>query len=279
MAARTSLIVRKLTACRSWRRNFDALLAATLLAALPAAFAANTEWQPTREIAAAAEDFLRSRLGDSARRTTVEAGTLDPRHLLAYCSEPIEPFLRRGTKITARTIVGVRCSGEKPWKIYVPVNVIVTDKVYVAARTLPRGHLLSEADLVEEERDVTRLTSGYISDKQQLVGQRLKSQLLAGRILTPRLLKADVAIRRGQSVTLIIRSGDISIQMGGKALTDGAISQRIRVENTNSGRIVEGIVRSREHVEVLLSASSQFFHAKPKVSPQVADMRSSNNDR
>ena len=279
MAVPTSLIVRKLTACRSRRRNFDALLAATLLAVLPAAHAANTQWQPTGEIAAAAEDFLRSRLGDSARRTTVEASTLDPRHLLAYCSQPIEPFLRRGTKITARTIVGVRCSGEKPWKIYVPVNVIVTDTVYVAARTLPRGHLISEADLVEEQRDVTRLVSGYISDKQQLVGQRLKSQLLAGRILTPRLLKADVAIRRGQSVTLIVRSGDISIQMGGKALTDGAVSQRIRVENNNSGRIVEGIVRSREHVEVLLSASSQFFHAKPKVSPQVADMRSSNNDR
>jgi len=279
MALPTLFIVRKLTACRSRRRNFDALLAAMLLAMLPAAHAATTDWQPTGEITAAAEDFLQSRLGDSARRTTVEASALDPRHLLAYCSQPIEPFLRRGTKITARTIVGVRCSGEKPWKIYVPVNVIVTDKVYVAARTLPRGHLLGEADLVEEERDVTRLVSGYISDKQQLVGQRLKSQLLAGRILTPRLLKADVAIRRGQSVTLIIRSGDISIQMGGKALTDGAVSQRIRVENTNSGRIVEGIVRSREHVEVLLSASSQFFHAKPKVSPQVADMRSSNNDR
>ena len=60
---------------------------------------------------------------------------------------------------------------------------------------------------------------------------------------------------------------------------DGALNQRIRVQNLNSGRVVEGIVRSREHVEVLLPAVTGFFHATPKVSPSMADMRLSNNDR
>ncbi len=279
MFAAATSIVRNLTAMRSRRRDFDTV--AFIMAALlcTAAEAASLQWQSTEQIAAVAEDFLRGKLGPSAKNTSVEAGVLDPRHLLAQCTQPIEAFLRRGTRISARTIVGVRCEGKKPWKVYVPVNVIVTDTVLVAARTLPRGHLLTPADLVAEERDVTRLVSGYVSSKDQLVGQRLKSQLLAGRILTPKLLQADNAIRRGQSVTLVIRSGDISIQMGGKALADGALGQRIRVENSNSGRVVEGIVRSREHVEVLVPTSNQFFHAKPKVSPPVADMRSSNNDR
>jgi len=280
MSPVTTSIVRILTAPGHKRRDFDAvgLVVAILLLGTPAVAVA-AEWQSTREIAAAAEEFLRERVGPSASNTTVEAGVLDPRHLLAQCSIPIDAFLRRGTRVSARTIVGVRCEGEKPWKVYVPVNVIVMDTVFVAARTLPRGHLLTAADLVREERDVTRLVSGYVSSKEQLVGQRLKSQLLAGRILTPKLLQADMAIRRGQSVTLVVSRGDISIQMGGKALVDGAIGQRIRVENSNSGRVVEGIVRSREHVEVLLPTRSQIFHAKPKVSPQVADMRSSNNDR
>ncbi len=281
MRRAATFIVRILTAASPARRYFDAvgLAAAAMLSLCPAAVAASTEWHSTREIAAAAEDYLRGRVGPSADKTRVEAGVLDPRHRLAKCSQPVEAFLRRGTKISARTVVGVRCDGNKPWKVYVPVNVFVTDTVFVAARTLPKGHLLTAGDLVAEERDVTRLVSGYVSTRDQLVGQRLKSQLLAGRILTPRLLQADKAIRRGQSVTLIVRSGDISIQMGGKALVDGALGQRIRVENTNSGRVVEGIVRSQEHVEVLVPTSQQFFHAKPKVSPPVADMRSSNNDR
>ncbi|MCP5089573.1 MAG: flagellar basal body P-ring formation protein FlgA, partial [Gammaproteobacteria bacterium] len=106
-----------------------------------------------------------------------------------------------------------------------------------------------------------------------------KTQLLAGRILTPAMLRADATIRKGQAVTLIINSGGINVQMSGKALMDGALNQRIQVENTNSGRVVEGIVRSPEHVEVLVATAGQFFNAKPKVSPPLADMRSSNNDR
>jgi len=187
--------------------------------------------------------------------------------------------MRQGTKITARTIVGVACKGTKPWKLYIPVNVVVTDTVLIAKRTLPRGHTLMADDFVSEQRDVSRLVRGYISDDEAITGQRLKTQMMAGSILTPAMVKADIAIRRGQTVTLTIASGGINIQMSGKALMDGALSQRIRVENTNSGRIVEGIVRSREHVEVLISKTNSFFNAKPKVSPKVADMRSSNNDR
>jgi flagella basal body P-ring formation protein FlgA len=275
-----------LTAHKTRRHEFDArrvgigrALLWLLLAASADAATTGYQWQPTESIAATAEQYLRDRIGSDAQRTTVKAGTLDSRHRLALCSKPLEPFLRRGTRIEARTIVGVRCAGEKPWKIYVPVAVIVSDTVLVARRTLPRGHLLVADDLATEQRDVSRLVSGYMSNVEALVGQRLKTQLIAGRILTPAMLQADIAVRRGQAVTLTISSGGIDIQMSGKALMDGAISQRIKVENTNSGRVVEGIVRSREHVEVLVAQSSQFIHAKPKVSPMVADMRSSNNDR
>lgn len=273
-----------LTASATRRHDFDACgpakaPAVALLILMASTAPAAAQWQSPESIATAAEAFVRQRIGPRAERTSVQASTLDSRHRLALCSQPLEPFLRRGGKIDVRTIVGVRCSGEKPWKVYLPVDVIVTDKVLVASRTLPRGHVLSKDDLVVEQRDVSRLLSGYMSDARDIVGQRLKTQLLAGRILTPAMLKADIAVKRGQSVTLTVASGGINIQMSGKALMDGAIDQRIRVENTKSGRVVEGIVRSREHVEVLVAGDSQIFHAKPKVSPSVADIRSSNNDR
>lgn len=285
MSAIAAEFVSKLTAGRPERREFDAhgLLRASvamLALTLSVAAGANTRaWQPPEQIAAAAEAFLQKRIGMAAGRTSARAQPLDPRHKLPLCDKPIEAFLRRGTKISARTIVGVRCAGGKPWKLYVPVDVVVTDAVLIARRTLRRGQVLSAEDLVSEQRDVSRLTQGYLSDPEELIGRRMKTQVLAGRILTPRVLEVDIAIRRGQSVTLTVASGGMNIQMSGKALMDGAVSQRIRVENTNSGRIVEGIVRSREHVEVLVPSSTSFLHAKPKVSPKVADIRSSNNDR
>ncbi len=278
-------IVRKLTLPWLRRRENDGVpkFRAGFIAGLVFAFghasAGGTDWHSTAEIAAAAEAFLQQRIGKSADRTSAQAATLDPRHRLARCERPIEAFLRPGTRISSRTVVGVRCTGDKPWKLFVPVTVVVTENVLVAKRTLPRGHVLTAGDFVAEPRDVSRVVSGYVSNPASLAGQKLKVQLLAGRMLTPAMLEADAAVRRGQTVTIVAKGGGISVRMTGKALMDGALNQRIRVENLNSGRVVEGIVRSREHVEVLLPAAGNFFHATPKVSPSMADMRLSNNDR
>lgn len=285
----TPKIVGNLTARLRWRHSADAdrhlsgiAATVTLLANLLAgdSIAATThQWQATEQIAATAETYIQTRIGAAAGRTTAKAAMLDSRHHMANCDQPLKAFLRRGAEIKARTIVGVRCSGSKPWKVYVPVDVIVTATVLVSRQTLPRGHELNANDLVEEQRDVSRLLTGYVSDKKQVQGQHLKTQLIAGKILTPRMLEASIAIRRGQTVTLTTDNGSIRISMSGKALMDGALNQRIRVENLGSGRIVEGIVRSREHVEVLVSGNKHFFHAEPKVSPKVADRGFSNNDR
>lgn len=209
--------------------------------------------QSTEAIERAAEAFLSTRAGGDDSRLSLRAGPLDPRLNLPHCKEPLEGFLRRGTEIRGRTIVGVRCTGEAPWKVYVPVDVIVTDDVLVAARTLPGGEVPGPGDVRIEKRDVSRLVGGYLSSPDELTGQRLKGQLHAGRVITPAMLKADDVIRRGQTVTLLVKDENITIRVAGRALTDGALNQRIRVENSGTKRVVEGLVRSPEHVEVLVT--------------------------
>ena len=214
--------------------------------------ATESEWQSIESIGRAAEDFVHQRYASHDARVTPVAGYLDPRLRLSNCDTSLEAFVRRGTKVSSRTVVGVRCAGGKPWKVYVPVNVIVTQAVLVAKRTLPRGTALTANDVIIEDRDVSMFRNGYLSSIDSLVDQRLKRQVEAGRVLTPSMLVADKLIRRGQAVTLIVSNDQINIRMAGRALSDGALNQRIRVENTNSGRVVEGIVRSREQVEILV---------------------------
>lgn len=253
------------------------LTVAALLMAAAAGVA--EEWQAGADIRAAAEDLVRSMTANANKRTEVTAGTLDPRLHLARCDRALDAFIRRGTQVQARTIVGVRCTGSKPWKVYVPVDIVTTAAVYTVRATLPKGHLLTAADLATDERDVSRLGSGYFTSPDGLLGQRLKQSVIAGRMLTPALLQADHIIRKGQTVTLLAAGGGINVAMSGKSLMDGALNQRIRVENLSSGRVIEGIVRSREHVEILLPDSSIYFHATPKGLPAAADTKVSNNDR
>ncbi len=246
---------------------------------LSAAAASEQQWQASTDIIAVAEAHVREMTGNATGKTAVAAGTLDPRLRLARCDRALEAFVRRGTQVQPRTIVGVRCTGAKPWKVYVPVDIVTTATVYTARQTLPKGHLLTVADLATDERDVSRESNGYFTSLDTLLGQRLKQQLIAGRIITPALLQADNLIRKGQTVTLLAAGGGINVTMIGKSLMDGALNQRIRVENLSSGRVIEGIVRSREHVEILLPDSSNYLHATPKDLPDTADTKVSNNDR
>jgi flagella basal body P-ring formation protein FlgA len=239
-----------------------------------AAMAESPDWQPLEDIARTAEQYLiENRIGRNSERTTVKAGALDARLKLPRCDSALRGEIRSGARTTARMTVAVRCEGARRWKVYVPVQVIETAKVFVASRALPRGHVLAAEDIVAQKRDVSRLRSAYVTDASFLVGQRLKSSVLTGAIVTASMLAVDNYIRRGQTVTLVATNNGIRISMAGKALADGALNQRIRVENLNSGRVIEGVVRSREHVEILSAAPASFFHAEPKVSPRVADTR------
>jgi len=215
--------------------------------------AADTLWHPVEDITAAAENYLKLTVGASDDRLVPTAGYLDPRLQLPRCNAALEPYLRPGTKASGRIIVGVRCTGPKPWKVYLPVHVAVMENILVARRSLPRDHQIQTQDVERASRDVSGLAGGYLSQIDEIIGHRLKQTVARGVVITPGLLQTEVLIKRGQSVILIVRNGSLNIRMSGKALMDGAANQRIKVENIGSGRVVEGLVRSAEQVEVLVN--------------------------
>jgi flagella basal body P-ring formation protein FlgA len=116
------------------RTRHRARILPSLVAAISVLLAINTAasgdvpvkvspWHSTDDIARAAEDFLREKLGRSDPRLSLQAGWVDPRVQMPRCSEALSGFLRRGTKISSRTVVGVRCEGGNPWKMYIAVDV------------------------------------------------------------------------------------------------------------------------------------------------------------
>ena len=105
---------------------------------------AASDWHPASDITHTAESYLEQRMNSTASGTTVAASGFDNRNRLARCDQPLVGFLRDGVEPRSRTIVGVRCPGSRPWKVYVPVDVVVMTNVLVASRALPRGHVFDE---------------------------------------------------------------------------------------------------------------------------------------
>ena len=89
-------------------------------------------------------------------------------------------------------------------------------------------------------------------DPTVAIGLTAARPISSGAVITNQYLLAAKAVQRGQTVTLVADSGSMSIRMEGKALSDALINQRVKVQNLSSGKVVEGVARSEQVVEIVL---------------------------
>lgn len=220
-----------------------------LAAGVPAQ-AADSDQQDHRSIRQRAVAYVNAQAHRFPVPPRVEAGQLDSRLQLPRCDRPLEAFESPGGLAAGRSVVGVRCSGSRPWKLYVPVMVALPAQVIALARPMRRGELISEADLTRREADLAELRGQYYSDPAELVGYRIKRNLAAGLPLTPAMIDARRLVRRGSEVTILSDSGSVEVRMQGKSLGQGGRGDRIEVKNIRSGRVVTATVIGRDLVRV-----------------------------
>ena len=197
---------------------------------------------------------------DHARKATpqgaqLQAGRLDDRLRLPAC--PAALLTRTGSETATAMSVEVRCeTASIAWKLFVPVGVTVQVPVLVATRGLARGQAAGAADVEVQMRDRSGLGPAWLSsiDDLQSAGEpRVLTRAVApGSVLSPSLFANARVVRRGQSVTLVGRSGGFEVRAQGKALGDAGAGERVRVENLSSRRVVEGEVRSDGSVLVVV---------------------------
>jgi flagella basal body P-ring formation protein FlgA len=180
------------------------------------------------------------------------AGPIYVNSKLARCSQPVKPTVSPGGHMRDRILVELSCPGIPPWHIYVPVRVAGTSQVTVAAHSIVAGTVLTAQDLRTEQRDLSELPPGYMDDLAVTVGLTAARPIASGAVITNQLLVGAKAVQRGQTVTLVADAGGMSVTMQGRVLSDGLINQRVKVENLSSGKVVEGIARSQQVVEIIL---------------------------
>lgn len=227
------------------------LLVVAAAIARPAASQDAAGAQSLDAVRAAAERALRSQIGPKVTGLELSARPLDPRLRVAECPQRLETEapMPRGTQ--ARALVRVSCPAI-PWSLNVPVDIRREFDVLVMRKPVARGESIAAADVTVQKRVLPGLASPYLARVEDLRGRLTRRPLAEGTAIQMDALGAALLIHRGQEVTLTASVGGIEVRAPGRALADAAARQRLRVQNLNSLKVVEGVAEAEGVVRVSL---------------------------
>ncbi len=126
--------------------------------------------------------------------------------------------------------------------------VAATVEASVLARPVEKGELLSVADFTTNALSATQ-ARGALSPANA-AGMEALRRLGAGMPVRTHDLIRPQLFRRGEPVTIVIRSGGLAITAQGRALSGGASGDLVRVVNAATSRTLEGTVEKAGHVRI-----------------------------
>ena len=231
-------------------RNIAQYAVVCLLFAAPCVVASQTQSLPS--IVMQAEAFIAQHEYQSPYAASVAIKSIDKRLRLQACFEPLKISFTRPDLTYGNTSLTVKCPVAPYWKFLLPVNITLYDDVMVTRRPLLKGEVLDQATVRVTKQKVSGLRQGYFRKDVDVSHLQARRNLGAGTILTPQTVAPRLMVKSGQIVTIVLNHKGIAIRSSGKALQSARLGELVRVRNTQTSRVVEGIVQGEALVRVNL---------------------------
>lgn len=200
------------------------------------------------------------------QKTPVEAlelAPLDARLKLQACAVPMV----FDTPFSSAETVRVRCS-QPVWQLYVkvankmaPKSQVTTHrepvsgkevqrKVLVATSVLPRGTVLNETHVALADADTSNVGSPAFEAVADVLHSELVRDLRPGQPIRVQDVRLTVLVKRGQTVLLSVgQAQGFQITARVEALQDGRMGEKVQLKNSESGRILTGVVKGPNAVQ------------------------------
>jgi flagella basal body P-ring formation protein FlgA len=146
----------------------------------------------------------------------------------------------------------VGCKEAATWSIYVPIALKIYREVVIAKQPLQRGSQIDLAQVQLKEMDVAMLHSQYFTSTSALQGKQVKRPVREGTVISADFIEEPIAVRRGDSITIVANSGGLTVKMQGTALGDGRLGEQISVRNQSSERVIKATVRGQGEVVAIM---------------------------
>lgn len=204
--------------------------------------------QSLDELGLIAEQYLIEKTKDLAGKTEITITPLDNRLRLPACANLVA-YQSQGARIWGKTTVAIRCEGPETWRIMVKAHVKIHTAYLVAAKVLPQGHVIRDADLTLVTGDITAMRPGVLTSKEHATGRTVVRSMQPGTAIWAEQLRAPRAIQQGQSVRIISQGRGFSISGEGYAINSASEGQVAKAKMPN-GAIIRGIAKADGIIEV-----------------------------
>ena len=124
------------------------------------------------------------------------------------------------------------------------------------ASTLPSGTILGEDDFEFADVPLATADAGGYADLRQLVGKQLVRQARGGIMLKASDVTEPKVVLRNTLVTVVLRSGPMTLTVKGTSLSTAAIGEPVDVLNTVTKKILHGIARPDGAVEIVTATTT-----------------------
>jgi flagellar basal body P-ring formation protein FlgA len=121
-------------------------------------------------------------------------------------------------------------------------RAFATVEVVTIGRTIERGNIIKDADLVVERRPRSEVGRGVITKRADVIGMAARGTMQGGRPLRAADLMRPDLVLRNEAVTLVYEAPGMVLTIRGKANDGGAEGDVISVLNEQSKRVVQGMI-------------------------------------
>ena len=124
------------------------------------------------------------------------------------------------------------------------INALIEEwkDVPVANRQINRGEIVNEGDFVMARMNIAKLPKESFDIEKEIIGKEATRNISKGDIFSNTTLVLPPLVRNGDKIKIVYQTPLLSAIVTGIALQDGGESEKIKIKNDSSNKILEGYV-------------------------------------
>ena len=177
-----------------------------------------------------------------------------------YKTIKVDCLDKNGFKLIMRVQTSKRAENKKQIKPKKLSKALIRNKVSKKKNELLKIIKLKKSveknDIIELDDIETVLVekkhqTSFFSNKKELVGRKLKTNLKMGQTLHPRHLFESFDINNGDIISIVSNLGNVSVTVSGEAQDSGNLGDLIKVKNLKSGKVIKGYVNKDKKIKII----------------------------